>query len=58
MARTIKSKPKLVDLFMDWRDAEKKALLAAGRMSITPALMKAERDAYNKLFERLLECKC
>lgn len=58
MGRAIKTEPKLIDLYNTWRDAQTEAIKAASGMSITPALLIAEKKAYKIFHERLLKCKC
>lgn len=58
MARATKPKPKLIDLFHDWTKAMDNATSASSKMSITPALMKAEEETYNIFYEALKKCNC
>lgn len=58
MDRATKPKPKLIDLFHEWRQAKTDVDLYAGKMSITPSLLAAEQESYKKFYKRLQECKC
>lgn len=58
MERTTKPKLKLIDLYNTWRKAQTAALIAAGGMSITPALLKEEQKTYKEFYEALTKCNC
>ena len=58
MARAIKPKPKLIDLFTTWREAQMIAVKAASGMSITPSQIRDEQRTYQEFYEALKKCNC